>query len=136
MSRRKFMGSTLVKDYVVGDYYYVNNVIIGVMINNYQYVSLYDQVSNYVSWDNAKSYESSYNIQGVSGWNIPDKSTWTTMYSNKFTINTSLGRIGSPIANDWYWVTLTNGSKTSCDFSSGGFWSQAESNRVRLIHNI
>ena len=126
----------LTKNYVVGDFYYINNTIIGVMINSYQYVSLYDQASSYVSWSSALSYESSYNAQGVSGWKIPEKSEWTTMYENKSVINASLGQVGNRIANDWYWVALTNGAKTSCDFSNLNFWSPAESNRVRLIHNI
>lgn len=126
----------LTKNYVAGDYYYVNNTIIGVMINSYQYLSLYDQASSYVSWSSALSYESSYNVQGVYGWNIPDKSTWTTMYTNKSVINASLRSVGNSIANDWYWVALTDGAKTSCDFTDLNFWSPAESNRVRLIHNI
>lgn len=55
---------------------------------------------------------------------------------NKSVINASLGQVGNRIAKIWYWVALTNGAKTSCDFSNLNFWSPAESNRVRLIHNI
>jgi hypothetical protein len=135
VTMNKTLSIPLTKNYVAGDFYYINNTIIGVMINSYQYVSLYDQASSYVSWSSALSYESSYNVQGVSGWKIPEKSEWTTMYENKSVINASLGQVGSRIANDWYWVALTNGAKTSCDFSNLNFWSPAESNRVRLIHN-
>lgn len=135
VTMNKTLSIPLTKNYVAGDFYYINNTIIGVMINSYQYVSLYDQASSYVSWSSALSYESSYNVQGVSGWKMPEKSEWTTMYENKSVINTSLGQVGSRIANDWYWVALTNGAKTSCDFSNLSFWSPAESNRVRLIHN-
>lgn len=121
----------------VGDYYKKAGVVVGVMVNDAQYVSLSDQANYYVSYDTALSLQSSYSIQGVTGWRIPTKEEWADMYSKKSAINSALVLAGSKIADDWYWTSTPGGGGFySCSYVDGGYWSPGSRNRVRLIRNI
>lgn len=122
----------------VGDLYKKNGVVIGVMIDQKQYVSLQDQANYYANWTTATSLEKSYQVQGVGGWRMPTKSDWAVMYANKAIINSVLNKTGNKIANDWYWTSTigTGNGYYTVNFNDGGFWCPGNSNRVRLIHEI
>lgn len=122
----------------VGDLYKKNGVVIGVMIDQKQYVSLQDQANYYANWTTATSLEKSYQVQGVGGWRIPTKSEWSVIYANKAKINNALKNTGNKIADDWYWTSTigTGNGYYAANFEDGTYWSPGSSNRVRLIHEI
>ncbi|WP_147382152.1 DUF1566 domain-containing protein [Parabacteroides sp. AF48-14] len=138
MKRRIVLGGSKLQ---AGDYYRKNGVVVGVMINESQYISLSDQASSYVSYSSATSLQSSYSIQGITGWRMPTNDEWGVIYSNKSIINKALSNVGSVLQNDWYW-TSTYGNMGygsgyyTCNFKDGSYWAPGSSNCVRLIHDV
>lgn len=128
-------------NYSVGDIYYRNGVVIGVMINSSQYISLNNQSSSYISYSSALSLAISYSIQGVSGWTIPSKDEWQIIMDSLSTINNSLSSYGDRLStsyNDaWYWTsTISSTSHYTCNLGDKSFWYDGNTAKVRVIHNI
>ena len=138
MKRRIVLGGSKLQ---VGDYYRKNGVVVGVMINESQYISLSDQASSYVSYSSATSLQSSYSIQGITGWRMPTKDECEVIHSNEPIISKALSSVGTVLQKDWYW-TSTYGNMGygsgyyAYNFENGGYWAPGSSNCVRLIHDV
>ena len=134
MKRRIVLGGNKLQ---AGDYYRKNGVVVGVMINESQYISLSDQASSYVSYSSATSLQSSYSIQGITGWRMPTKDECEVIHSNEPIISKALSSVGTVLQNDWYWTSTYGGGGYYCYyFKDGGYWTPGNSNCVRLIHDV
>ena len=87
------------------------------------------------NWSNATSWCSNYG----SGWYLPSRDEFTTIYAMKSYINSILSTLGKTTLSGKYWSSTTNGGYHyyyNMDSSYSDWESSSNTYKVRAVHKF